>query len=41
MLDEIILYGIKQTSSKSGKTYYRNFRDYSWVDEMNEKCFTH
>ena len=38
MLDEIILYGIKQTSSKSGKTYYRNFRDYSWVDEINEKC---
>ncbi len=38
MLDEIILYGIKQTSSNSGKTYYRNFRDYTWADEINEKC---
>lgn len=38
MPDEIILYGIKQTSSKSGKTYYRNFRDYNWTDEINEKC---
>jgi len=38
MPDEIVLYGIKQTSSKSGKTYYRNFRDYTWTDEINEKC---
>ena len=38
MPDEIILYGIKQTSSTSGKTYYRNFRDYTWTDEINEKC---
>lgn len=38
MPDEIILYGIKQTSSISGKTYYRNFRDYNWIDEINEKC---
>ena len=38
MPDEIVLYGIKQTSSKSGKIYYRNFRDYTWTDEINEKC---
>lgn len=38
MPNEIVLYGIKQTSSKSGKTYYRNFRDYIWMDEINEKC---
>lgn len=38
MPNEIILYGIKQISLTSGKTYYRNFRDYTWTDEINEKC---
>lgn len=36
MADEIILYGIKQT--KSGITYYRNFRDYTWTEKISEKC---
>lgn len=38
MPDGIILYGLKQTSSRSGITYYRNFRDYSWVKRINENC---
>lgn len=38
MPNEIILYGLKQTGSRSGITYYRNFRDYTWVEKVNEKC---
>lgn len=38
MTGEIILYGLKQTSSRSGITYYRNFRDYTWVERVNENC---
>ncbi len=38
MLDEIILYGLKQISSTSGITYYRNFRDYTWIDKVDERC---
>lgn len=38
MPNEIILYGLKQTSSSSGITYYRNFRDYTWTERINENC---
>jgi len=38
MPDEIIFYGLKQTSSRSGTTYYRNFRDYTWTERVNENC---
>lgn len=38
MPDEIIFYGLKQVSSRSGITYYRNFRDCSWVERINENC---
>lgn len=38
MPDGIILYGLKQVSSKSGITYYRNFRDHTWTEKVNENC---
>ena len=38
MPNEIILYGLKQTSSRSGITYYRNFREYTWTERVDTNC---
>lgn len=38
MPNEIIFYTLKQTSSNSGITYYRNFKDNTWSEQLDEKC---
>lgn len=35
---KIILYGLKQKSKSSNKTYYRDFRNFNWVENINENC---